>query len=77
MRTVIHLMYKVHPTDELKCERNSCLWFLFDNLDDREVNHWLLSNQTSTRLIETFNLFQLVGVNPVMHLYQYYTHICN
>ena len=45
----------------------SCLWFLFEDLDDWEVNHWLPSNQTSVpQLIETFSLFQLVGVNPVM-----------
>ena len=45
----------------------SCLWFLFDDLDDWEVNHWLPSNRNSVpQLIETFSLFQLVGINSVM-----------
>ena len=39
----------------------------FEDLDYWEVNHWLPSNQTLVlQLIETFSLFQLVGVNPVM-----------
>ena len=37
--------------------KQRCLWFLFDDLDDWEVNHWLTSNQTSVpQLIETFSL---------------------
>ena len=50
----------------------------FEHLDDWEVNHWLPSNRTSVpQLIETFSLFQLVGVNPVMQFctYIYYIYI--
>ena len=49
----------------LDLERNSALWFLFEDLDDWEVNHWLPSTSVP-QLIETFRLFQLVGINPVM-----------
>ena len=47
--------------------RYNMKFILFEDLDDWEVNHWLPSNRTSVpQLMETFSLFQLVGVNPVM-----------
>ena len=47
----------------------SCLWFLFDDLDDWEVNHCMVAIKLdfSPSVDRDSSIFQLVGVNPVMY----------